>query len=102
MKGLRSDIAKQVKRYSLAQGEVVSVDEADSAVSTIESFTERSIEFEVFEDLVKANIFDRYRVFKREIGPLFFEPEIVAAAIECNVAVGNVFDSLVAGRRTNN
>lgn len=96
MKGLRSDIAKQVKRlFPRREGEVVSVDEADSAVSTIESFTNEALEYEVFEDLVKANIFDRYRVFKREIGPLFFEPEIVAAAIECNIAVGNVFDTLL-------
>ena len=73
MKGLRSDIAKQVKRlFPRREGEVVSVDEADSAVSTIESFTNEALEYEVFEDLVKANIFDRYRVFKREISDRCF------------------------------
>jgi hypothetical protein len=96
MKGLRSDIAKKVARlFTRSEGDVVSVDNVASAVSTIEGFTNEALDFEVFEDLVKANIFDRYRVFKREIGSLFFEPEIVAAAIECNIAVGNVFDTLL-------
>jgi hypothetical protein len=96
MKGVRSDIAKQVNRlFPQREGETVSVDEVDSAVLTIEGFTNEALDYEVFEDLVKANIFDRYRAFKREIGSLFFQPEIVAAAIECNIAVGNVFDTLL-------
>ena len=96
MKGLRSDIAKQVRRlFPRRESDVVSADEVAAAVSTIEGFTNEALDFEVFEELVKANIFDRYRAFKREIGSLFFEPEIVAAAIECNIAVGNVFDTLL-------
>ena len=65
------------------------------AVSSIDGFTDEAHRLGVFEDLVRSNIFDRYRVFKRELGSLFFEPEIVAAAIECNITVGNVFDELL-------
>ena len=65
------------------------------AVSSIDGFTDEAHRLGVFEDLVRSNIFDRYRVFKRELGSLFFEPEIVAAAVECNITVGNVFDELL-------
>lgn len=65
------------------------------AVEAIDGFTDEALHLGSFEDLVRSNIFDRYRVFKRELASLFFEPEIVAAAIECNVAVGNVFDNLL-------
>jgi hypothetical protein len=65
------------------------------AISAIDGFTEEAKHLGNFEDLVRSNIFDRYRIFKRELGSLFFEAEIVAAAIECNVMVGNVFNGLL-------
>jgi hypothetical protein len=73
----------------------ISSDDVSYAVAAIDGFIEEAHHLGAFEDLVRSNIFDRYRVFKRELGSLFFEPEIVAAAVECNVAIGNVFDELL-------
>jgi hypothetical protein len=96
MRGLRSDNIRRLKNlFPQHDSVVVSSSDVEAAVSTIEGFTHEALNFAVFEDLVKAKIFDRYRAFKRELGLLFFEPAIVAAAIECNVAVGNVFDELL-------
>ena len=96
MKGLRSDNIRRLKNLFPQQDTVVvSASELELAVAKIESFTDEALNFGTFEDLVKANVFDRYRVFKRDLGHLYFEPEVVAAAIECNIAVGNVFDTLL-------
>ena len=96
MKGLRSDITRRLGNlFPPPEGEHADPDEIAAAVATIASFTDEALHYSAFEDMVKANIFDRYRLFKRDLGTLYFEPEIVAAAIECNIAVGNVFDSLL-------
>jgi hypothetical protein len=96
MRGLRSDNIKRLQNFFPPdEGHIVCQSDVDDAVATIESFTDEALNFRAFEELVKANLFDRYRNFKREIGMLFFEPEVVAAAIECNIAVGNVFDELL-------
>jgi hypothetical protein len=96
MKGLRSDNTRRIKTLFPQQDSVaVSASDVEAAVAMIEAFTDEALNFATFEDLVKANIFDRYREFKRELGLLFFEPEIVAVAIECNITVGNVFDELL-------
>jgi hypothetical protein len=96
MRAVRSDNVKRLKNlFPRIENDTLSPDKIDYAVAAIEGFIDEALDFKVFEDLVKANIFDRYRVFKRELGHLFFEPEVVAAAIECNIAVGNVFDNLL-------
>ena len=82
-------------RLLFGHGENDRAGDIAASVSSIDGFTDEANHLGVFEDLVRSNIFDRYRVFKRELGSLFFEPEIVAAAIECNITVGNVFDDLL-------
>jgi hypothetical protein len=100
LRSLRSDNVKRLKqmfgsRVSVESGSVVSRDAIESAVSAIDSFIDEALSLADFEDLVRANIFDRYRAFKRDLDTMFFEPEIIAAAIECNVVVGNVFNNLL-------
>lgn len=51
------------------------------------------------EQLIATNFFDRIRVFKDELGELFFAREVMAAAIDCNIRVGNRFVELVAAAR---
>jgi hypothetical protein len=96
MRAVRSDNVRRLKLlFPSIDTEPESRERIEYAVASIEGFIDEALSFAVFEDLVKANIFDRYRVFKRELSELFFEPEVVAAAIECNIAVGNVFDGLL-------
>lgn len=54
---------------------------------------------ESLDALLKTDIFERIRVFKEDIGELFFAPEVAAAAIDCNVRVGNRFIDLIAAAR---
>jgi len=92
---LRSDTVKRLKDLFSTSEVLSSRNEIEEAVISIDRFIDEALAFVEFEDLVKSNIFDRYRVFKRELGYLFFEPEVLAAAVECNVVVGNVFDGLL-------
>ena len=96
MRAVRSDNIKRLRNlFPENEGHIVAQSDIEQAVVTIESFIDEALNYSVFEDMVKAKVFDRYREFKRELGMLYFEPEIVAAAIECNLAVGNVFDQLL-------
>jgi hypothetical protein len=92
---LRSDTVKRMKMLFSTSEVLSSRSEVEEAVTSIDAFIDEALGFIEFEDLVRSNIFDRYRVFKRELGYLFFEPEVLGAAVECNVVVGNVFDGLL-------
>jgi hypothetical protein len=101
MRSLRSDNLKRLNQLFGAQptddsGPVVSSAAIEGAVNAIDSFIDEALSLADFEDLVRANIFDRYRAFKRDLGTMFFEPEIIAAAVECNLVVGNVFNDVIA------
>jgi len=72
-----------------------SAEEIDNAVRSIDDFIDEASGFRTFEDLVRTKLFDRFRDFKRDLHDLYFEPEVVAAAIECNVSIGNIFNNLL-------
>jgi hypothetical protein len=65
-------------------------------IATIEGFIKEARELKDFESLAESNIFERVREFKRGLGPGYFQPECVAAAIECNLVIGNVFAELLS------
>ncbi|MBK7704985.1 MAG: hypothetical protein IPJ30_04210 [Acidobacteria bacterium] len=54
-----------------------------------------------FEGLIRSNIFERLRAFKRELGRLFFEPEVVAVSVESNLVLGNIFNELLTRANQN-
>ena len=61
-------------------------------------FEERLAEAEsadTFEKLIQNTFFDQVREFKESTGEIFFTPEIVSAAIEFNVRIGNKFVDLI-------
>jgi len=94
IRSFRSETVRRLKE--LFPSRSASFSEAvTSAVGAIDGFIDEALSLTDFEDLVAANLFDRYRAFKRELGALFFEPDVIAAAIECNVVVGNVFNDLL-------
>jgi hypothetical protein len=96
LRATRSEMIARLKRLFDRPGQSHrSTEDIEYAFSAIDGFTDEAKHLGNFEDLVRSNIFDRYRIFKRELGSLFFEAEIVAAAIECNVTVGNVFNDLL-------
>lgn len=66
------------------------------------SFEDLAIEAENtpnFDALVKSDFFSRLRLFKESVSELFYAPQIAAAAIECNIRVGNAYVNLLARER---
>ncbi len=55
---------------------------------------------ETFDDLLNADVFNTIRHFKQECGELFFVPEVTAAAIDCNVRLGNRYVDLLFKERS--
>lgn len=78
-------------------------DEEDSNVMlTALSFEDLCVEAESvisFDQLLSTDFFGRLRLFKESIAELFFAPIVTAAAIECNVRVGNAYVNLIDRER---
>jgi hypothetical protein len=54
---------------------------------------------ETFDQLISNGFFDKIRQFKEAAGEMFFDPDVVAAAIDCNVRIGNKFIHLIRAER---
>ncbi|MBP6002981.1 MAG: hypothetical protein KA746_06060 [Pyrinomonadaceae bacterium] len=52
-----------------------------------------------FDELIKSDFFGRLRLFKESIAELFFAPNVTAAAIECNIRIGNIYVDLIDRER---
>lgn len=52
-----------------------------------------------FDELVKNDFFNRMRQFKESTNENFFAPLVTAAAIECNVRVGNRYVDLIQAEK---
>ncbi len=76
-------------------------DETIAVIGKIDEFINETNSLSNFEELVKDNLFDRFRDFKRNLESKFFEPAILATAIECNLAVGNAFHKLLGNANEN-
>jgi hypothetical protein len=50
---------------------------------------------ETFDQLINNSFFNKVHEFKEATGEMFFTPEIVAAAIDCNIRIGNKFVDLI-------
>lgn len=79
------------------------VDEDDSNVMlTALSFEDLATEAEnasTFDQLIESDFFGRLKLFKESISELFFAPSVTAAAIECNVRIGNAYVELIERER---
>jgi hypothetical protein len=65
------------------------------AVAAIQSFIAEAQGLDDFESLIQCKLFDRFREFKQELSDQFFEPAVVAAAIQCNVVFANAFNEML-------
>ena len=52
-----------------------------------------------FDQLIQDDFFSRIRLIKESANEMFFVPEVVAAAMDCNVHVGNKFVDLIHADR---
>ncbi len=51
------------------------------------------------DNLLKFDVFERVRQTKENLSDMFFTPEITAAAIDCNLRIGNKFVEVVHAER---
>lgn len=102
---LVNDIQELYKEWSSvplyateAEGE-----ELEFGAMGFEDFIEEAKKAHSFDDLVTKDFFRRLNDFKEKANESFFAPNVVAAAIRCNVAVGNRYVALIenenGGRR---
>jgi len=54
-----------------------------------------------FDELIRSDFFNRTRHIKESAGEAFFVPEVTAAAIECNVRIGNRLIDLLQAEKAN-
>lgn len=66
-------------------------DNSDILVAALrfEDFMAEAESAERFDDLIRTEFFDRIRQFKESANEIFYAPIITAAAVECNVRIGN-------------
>lgn len=77
-------------------------DDESNVLLTALSFEDLSIEAEnssTFDQLIESDFFGRLRLFKESISELFFAPNVTAAAIECNIRIGNAYVELIDRER---
>jgi hypothetical protein len=70
-------------------------EEIDLAVQRFDDIVKHFETAETFDELLNADVFNSIRHFKEECGELFFVAEVTAAAIDCNVRLGNKYIELV-------
>ena len=95
---------EMIKHLTMLYGEWASVSmyaaaEDDSEIVLIalkfEDFMAEADGAENFDELIKNDFFNRLRLFKENTHENFFAPLVTAAAIECNVRVGNRYVDLI-------
>ncbi|MBV9210794.1 MAG: hypothetical protein JOZ52_09210 [Acidobacteria bacterium] len=78
-----------------AEMDLQAAQSVERAVEEINNFIAEANGVSHFEDLIARDLFNRLRIFKSDLGELFFNPLVTAAVIECNVVAGNKFSTLL-------
>ena len=97
----RADMVGHLKTLYANWASVALYSTEDDSIRTraiVAGFDDRVVEAEnaeTFEQLIKNSFFQKVHQFKEATGEMFFTPEIVAAAIDCNIKIGNKFVDLI-------
>ena len=70
-------------------------------VTRLNEFSSDVENAETFNELLEENFFNKARLFKEGADEMFFVPEVVAAAIACNLSIGNKYLELIRCERAN-
>ncbi|CAN5674226.1 hypothetical protein BH24ACI3_BH24ACI3_03830 [soil metagenome] len=70
------------------------------AVTQFEDFASETESAASLDDLLARDILERIRAFKEGLAEMFFAEDVVAAAIDCNLRVGNRFVELIIVSRS--
>ena len=66
-------------------------------VRAVRSMIDDIVAAQQFDDFTRRNLFRHARTFKHRIGDLYFDPDVLLAVIELNIASKNQFVRLYAG-----
>ncbi|MBC7898546.1 MAG: hypothetical protein H7070_00710 [Saprospiraceae bacterium] len=73
--------------------------EISLAVSRFEDLIIEAETADTFDELLEVDFFNKIGLFKEDAAEMFYVPEIAAAAMECNVRVGNKYVDLIFSER---
>ena len=71
---------------------------------TVARFDEFGVEIEnagSFDEVAETDFFNKVRIYKEESAEMFYVPEVTAAAIECNLRIGNKYVDMIVRERAN-
>lgn len=96
-KALEADIKELYKEWSSIPLYAAEADdkELEFGAMGFQDFVEEARRAHSFDDLMSKDFFKRLNDFKARSNESFFAPHVVAAAIDCNVAVGNRYIELI-------
>jgi hypothetical protein len=89
-------VARITELFSRWDKEPVVNQDSQRDVQIFDRFVGEGDSINEFQSLTNIRLFDRIREFKAELGERFYEPAVAAAALECNIAVGNRLNILMA------
>lgn len=69
-------------------------------VTRFDEFTDEVESAETFDELLETEFFSRVRTYKEESAEMSYVPEVLAAAIRCNLAIGNRYVDLIGKERS--
>ena len=69
------------------------------AVQRFDNLVEHFETADTFDKLLNADVFGTIRKYKESCGELFYVPDVVAAAVDCNVRLGNTYVELLFKER---
>lgn len=73
--------------------------EVSLTVIRFEEFTAEVEHAASFDQLLESDFFGRVRTYKEESAEMFYVPEVLAAAIKCNLVIGNRYLELIGRER---
>ena len=73
--------------------------EIKQTVQQFEAFIKEAETVKTFDELIENHFFTRLRDFKDTTHELFFAPSVAAAAVECNIRIGNRYVDLIEQER---
>ncbi len=98
----REEVAKRLKElYQKWDGGESPGSSSPENVAGFDDFIAENDSLLDFPSLTASKLFDRIREYKASLSDRFWEPAVAAAALECNIVVGNHLNGLMARENEN-
>lgn len=100
LSGTRKSISDELNNLytewlGISPQNTIEEDKMDEAVTAFAEFNSKAMSAENFHALIEDSFFGVVKNYKKELSQIFYAPRVAAAAIECNVRIGNRFIELL-------